>query len=513
MNENQIEIYEIFVAKCTLHNIKYDDENYNIKKLVLDSTIDELILKYDTMINYTEIFDVNEDLFLSAFYESVSNYIMNNNFDSITNAKYVLPIFPYLSQTTMYELTIYLYLNSSPDIQEYFNYELINILYAIMINKEMIDCNSYYELISKLFNNAIIKNPLHSTKEEQKQEDYKLISLFDMFVHSSYVLEKYNVSIIFLRLIIDQMEKLDVAKFINFHNTSVNMNSLYTLYENINSNNYEYIENIGDIEKDTNIYANKPMYFINKMYTYMKTKKILSKYKVDGKNTIYYLEYYYENILTKDKNYYFVMDNNFIPDESVYIIGDLFRINNNGFYKLFIDSFNKSTNISKSTKVFMLTIWLRYIYYIINKCTRDPVTCDIKTNTYYINKKEISRINYINDIVLYLNYIKDSLPYVHEFLIENIKQFVLVDYDEMITKCNSREDKTCSICLDNVDNISNMNICLQCNNLFHDSCINQVCRHGHNYCPLCRKNINSCFYTYLTVRYEFMKDILDRYKE
>ena len=334
-----------------------------------------------------------------------------------------------------------------------------------------------------------------------------------MFVHSSYVLEKYNVSIIFLRLIIDLMEELDVEKLIDFYNTSVNINSLYTLYENIDSTNFEYIDNIGGAEKDTNIYANKPMYFINKMYIYMKAKHILTKYTVENKNIIYYLEYYYENILTKNNNYYFVLDNNFIPDESVYIIGDLFRINNNEFYKLFINSFNKSINLSKSTKVFMLTIWFRYIYYVINKCTRDPVTCEIKTNTYYIKNKIIPRSDYITDIVLYLNYTKQAQPYVHEFLIENIKQFVLVDYDEMISKCNSRENKICSICLDNVENVNDMNICLHCNNLFHDSCINQVCRHGHNYCPLCRKNINSCFYTYLTVRYEFMKDILDRYKE
>ncbi len=512
MNENQIEIYENFVKKCTFHNIKYDDENYNIKKLVLDSTIDELILKYNTMINYSEILDVKEDLFLSAFYESISNYIINNNFNSITNAKYVLPIFPYLSQTTMYELTIYLYSNASSDIQEYFNYELITILYAIMINKEMIDNDNYYKLLTKLYN-IVIKNQLYSTKKEQKQEEYSRISLFDMFVHSSYVLEKYHVSIIFLRLIIDLMEKLDAEKLIDFYNTSVNINSLYTLYENIDSTNFEYIDNIGNTEKDTNIYANKPMFFINKMYIYVKAKNILTQYTVENKNIIYYLEYYYENILIKNNNYYFVLDNNFIPDESVYIIGDLFRINNCLFYKLFINSFNKSTILSKSTKVFMLTIWLRYIYYVINKCTRDPVTCDIKTNTYYIKNKNLFRSDYINDIILYLNYIKEAQSYVHEFLIENIKQFVLVDYDEMISKCNSCENKTCSICLDNVENISDMNICLHCNNLFHDSCINQVCRHGHNYCPLCRKNINSSFYTYSTIRYEFMKDILDRYKE
>ena len=68
----------------------------------------------------------------------------------------------------------------------------------------------------------------------------------------------------------------------------------------------------------------------------------------------------------------------------------------------------------------------------------------------------------------------------------NIKQFVLYDYVEMVQKCNSCQDKSCSICLEEVTN-TNINICYYCNKVFHDSCINEVWKNGHDECPLCRK--------------------------
>ncbi len=514
MNVNQIEIYNNFVTCMKNTGVRCDNDSNDVKTFILNNNVNELMLQYKRVIHYSEQLNDRKDkqeLFMTGFYESVSNYIMRSNFHTISNIKNIFVIFPYLSTTNMYELITYLYPLITPIVQEYFHYELLNILYAIMINKEGLKYDNYYELLNKLYTN-IIKNPLYSTKEEKEREDYNCISLFDIFVHVSYVLEKYDVSLIFLKLILDQMEHMKNEEFVDFCSTSVNIDTLYTLYENIDQTNLQYIENIQNDEKETNIYANTITYFIVKLYLYTKARNLNNVYKICNKNITYYVNYYFENVLCSESRkdiHYFNMDSNFIPDESVHIIGDLFRVNNDKFYELFIDSFNKSIHISKSTKVFMLNIWMRYIYYIINKYSKHPVSCDVKTQHYFIGKKTILRTDYINDIVRYLHYVKENQQNVYDFLMENMKQFVYYDYDEMIQKCNHCEDKSCSICLDNIEDIKNMNICLYCNKVFHDSCIIQLWRSGNNHCPLCRRNINASFYTYVQVRYDFIKDILD----
>ncbi len=522
MNVNQIEIYDNFVALSNTYGIESDNTNNDVKSFILKNNVNDLILNYESVVCYSKSLNSakdKQDFFMNSFYESVSDFIMKNNFSTITNIKNIFVIFPYLSPNKTYELITYLYPLVTSTIQEYFHYELIIILYTIMVHKEktyMSNMNDdYYVILDKLYG-SIFKNPVYSTKEEKEDDEYMCISLFDFFVHISYVNERYDISLIFLKLILNQMEKMSNEEFMNFHSTSVNIDSLYTLYENVNGIGFTYIKNMEKDEKDSNIYKNKIMYFMNNMFSYMKKKNVTEIYKLEDKNITYYMSYYFEHILynsSKKENHYLVMNNDFDPSESVYIIGDLFRVNNSTFYQLYIDSFDKSINMSQPTKVFILNVWMRYIYYVLNKNNNLPVVYDDNIKKYYVNvnndKKIILRSDYINDIVLYINCTKELQQNVYEFLVENIKQFVLYDYEEMIKKCNSCEDKNCSICLENVES-TNMNICLFCNKLFHDSCIIQVWKNGHDHCPLCRRNINVSHYTFSQLRYDFFKDVLDK---
>ncbi len=525
MNVNQIEIYDNFVALSNTYGIESDNTNNDVKNFILKNNVNDLILNYESVVGYSESLNNTkdkQDFFMNSFYESVSDFIMKNNFSTITNIKNIFLIFPYLSPNKTYELITYLYPLVTSNIQEYFHYDLLIILYTIMVHKEIIHMNNiwdeYYIILNKLYV-TILKNPVYSTKEEKENDEYTRISLFDIFVHISYVNEKYDISLIFLKLILNQMEKMSNEEFMNFHSTTVNIDSLYTLYENVNGIGFKYIKNIEKDENDNDIYRNKIMYFVNNMVSYMKRKNVTEVYKLENKNIIYYMTYYFEHILynsSKKENHYFVMNTDFDPCEVVHIIGDLFRVNNSIFYELFIDSFNKSINMSKPTKVFILSVWMRYIYYVLNKNNNLPVAYDDNIKKYYFNvngnKKILLYTDYINDIISYMNYIKESQLNIYEFLIENIKQFVLYDYDEMIEKCNSCEDKNCSICLENVES-TNMNICLFCNKLFHDSCIIKLWKSGHDHCPLCRRNINVSHYIFSRIRYEFFKDILDKMDE
>ncbi len=522
MNVNQLEIYERFVALSNTYGIQSDNINNDVKNFILKNNVNDLILKYKSVIHYSESLNSvkeKQELFMNSFYESVSDFIMKNNFSTISNIKNVFVIFQYLSPYKIYELITYLYPLVTSSIQEYFHYKLIIMLYTIMIHKKNNDMNNiwdeYYIILNKLYG-TIFKNPVYSTKEEKEDDEYNRISLFDIFVHISYVNENYDISLIFLKLILNQMEKMSNEEFMNFHSTSVNIDSLYTLYENANNVGLKYIQNMEKNEKDNNIYKNKIMYFINNLFSYMKMKNVIHLHTLENKNISDYITYYFEQIISKKENHYFVMNTNFDPSESLYIIGDLFRVNNNTFYQIYIDSFDRSVYMSKPTKVCILSIWFRYIYYILNKNNNLPIIYDNRYKQYYVNinnsKKIILRTDYIHDIVSYMNYTKESQRNIYDFLIKNIKQFVLYDYDEMIEKCNRCEYKNCSICLENIE-FTNMNICLFCNKLIHDSCIIQVWENGHDHCPLCRRNINVSHYTFSQIRYAFFKDVLDKMDE
>ena len=525
MSVNNIELYHIFIESISTNGIIVDLNKSDIKEFILNNTVNDLILKYKELTSISEVYEEKQILFRSIFYENVSDYIMKNNFHSIKNIKVIFILFSYISPNKMYLLIQYLYPLLDDNNKDYFHYEMLIIIYTVMINKSELNNLEYYELLNNLYKEKIIQNPLYSKNEEKEDEDYTYISLFDFFVHASYICEDCNVSIIFMKLMLNVLESLDNDKLMNFYSTSVNLDSLYTLYENIYQKNEYYIDMIERDEKKSNIYVNTFSYFVDKLFIYIKKHNDISKYilntngqQIGGENINDLIDYYYSKILygenRKDNNY-LKMDINFNSIESSKIIGDLFRVNNPIKYKIFIDSFNKSDNLSPISKDFMIIIWFRFIYFKINKYKNQHVIHDTIKNKYYIkecNREVIlERSTYINDIITYMNKMRvtrDGEEYIYDFLIENIRQFVLYDYDNMRNKCYSCIDKSCSICLDEV-NSDNINICYYCNKVFHDSCINELWRNNHDDCPLCRRAINNCFYTFSKTRYEFFKDILE----
>ncbi len=504
---NQIEIYNDFLSCSGILN------NENIKTFTLNNSVNDLILNYETIVNYLN----EEDLYINAYYECVSSYIMKNNFNSIKNIKNIFMIFPYLTPSKIDELITYLYPLIKDDLQNYFNYELIIILYTIIMHKDISNESNlyeqYYELFNNLYEKKIIKNPIYSTKEEKECETYNRASIFDIFVHASYISESYKISLIFLKLIINEMGKMSNEILNDFHTNSVNIDILYTLHDNINNINLKYINIIKNDEKEDNIYINNITFFVAKMFAYMKMDEVINNYTLYNENVTYYTNIYFNNML-KCNSKFLDLNKNFNPNEFVYIIGDLFRMNNNDFYELFLNLYNESTNISKPTKVFILNIWFRYIYYILNKNNNLAISYDSKSDKYYINtkiygKKMILRTDYMNDIKSYMEHIYEYQNFIYNFLVSKMNEFLNIDYPEMIQLCNSCTDRSCVICLENVENV-NMNICFVCKKIFHESCVNQVWKSGHDNCPLCRKYINSTFYTFPQLRYNFIKDILEK---
>lgn len=518
MSVNTIDFYDNFVELLKKKNLK---EDIHIREFMLKNSVNDLILKYEELTTISEVYGNDQKLFRNIFYENVCDYIMRNNYHSITNIKIIFLLYSYVSPNKMYELIQYLYVLLDEKNKTYFHYEMLIIIYTVMINKNEYNNMEYYELLNNLYKEEIIRNPVYSRKEEKEDENYTYISLFDFFVHTSYIYEDCNVSLIFMKLILNVLESYDNDTLMYFYCTTVNLDSLYTLCENIDNKNEQYLNMIEKDNKENNIYVNTFSYFVSKLFNYMTKYNLISKYILNtneqqGESINDLINYYYSNILYSDEhrnNCYLKMDINFDPLESTQIIVDLFKVNHEMMYKLFIDSYNKSENLLPTSKVFMIMVWLRFIYFKLNKYNKSYVMYDSSKNKYYIKKsnKEVilDRVTYINDIILYMNMLRDTNDSIYDFLCETIKQFVLYNYVNMVNKCNSCKDESCSICLDQVS-MNNINICYYCNKVFHDSCINQLWTNNHDHCPLCRKSINSAFYTFSKMRYEFLRDILDK---
>jgi hypothetical protein len=163
-------------------------------------------------------------------------------------------------------------------------------------------------------------------------------------------------------------------------------------------------------------------------------------------------------------------------------------------------------------RIYIITIWLRYIYYGISHKYNSYVSYNVETNNYYIRhngRNILLRDNeYMKDIIIYLNSID---LYVKDFLIENIKKFVLNDYFELTKFDNNMcENKECSICLENM-NKDNIVKCIYCKNEFHETCINELWSIRHDNCPLCRKSTHISFLMYSNIKYKFFNKLYSKY--
>ncbi len=272
MNVNNIELYNNFQDLLKINNLIIDFKEVAIKEFTLNNSVNELIMSYEKLTEYSKTLCNNKDeekLFCKLYYENVCDYIMKNNFQSIKKIENIYILFSYVNPKKIYELMIYL--NPLLSNKNSFN-KLLLILYTIMINKS-----------NK--NENIIKNPLYEEEkdeedEEDEEEENKIyISLFDFFVHASYIYENSEISLFFLKLILNQLKSLNNEDLVHFYSIQVNMNNLDILY-NVCEKNISYLNMIEKRYKKNNIYTNTFSYFLLKIHIYYYYFHIFDSYKI-----------------------------------------------------------------------------------------------------------------------------------------------------------------------------------------------------------------------------------------
>ncbi len=538
-------ILDKFIKKSGL-NKKYIEKT---KELLENKDLDYIIYEDDLVADtWKELYvESYKSLLKEKFYLSVGEYILEGHYDQLSNKNIILLLLSHLNPKSIYKIIQYIYPLLDDQVKYIFNYKYIVCLFMcfelkednqkIIENKDYaglsLIINEYHELIDKLICDKIILNQLFIYQDKQNQDKpnqnkpnqnktniYEKLSIYDLFVYSSYIKESYHSSLILLKIILDKLSGMSNDQYQLFNNCKVNIDSLDFLSEEICSKNLDTIDHIANKSYSTekNNYYNTPLFYINKLHFYMSKNNAIPDYKLYFHNINQYIDIFYSQIFTYNHNTYFRFDDYNI-DDYTNLIRDVVNIDNEYFYKYFIESF-KFSNITPIDKIHFFNIIFRSIYLKLNKYNRESVKYICDSDKYYIviNKKHFSleRNKYLSDIQNYLEVIPS---FVSEFIISEIRNFIHVEYPKIKKLEKYSEHNKCVICLNEfdcvIDQITKESvdkiICIGCNNLFHESCINSMYKNHIDNCPICVKPILSTLLTFSQIRYNLFNDILVRF--
>ncbi len=526
--ENKIDLQNILSKFVKKTNLTWKQIK-KTKELLVDKDLDFIIEEYKTIESTWDHLpnECNKFLLLEKFYESVGEYILDSNYDKLNEKILIILLFGHIQPKLIYKIIKYIYPISDKHVKTTFNYRYIVYISLVLETKYDVELllenkdydglglitNEYYEFISKLIEDEIILNSLYPINV-QTDNVYRNISIYDLFVHSSYINESYHTSMLWLKIILEKLPNLDNNEYYIFNHEPVNIKSLDLLSDIVSDKNSQFINTIikeynSRLDDD---YYNTFLFYLNKLYFYMRKRDVVSKYKLDFKEIKYYIEYYYNWIFILRPIDIFRLDNTYINNNYT-LICDVVNVDQDSLYKFFIRCFNESVNLNPIEKQYIILMWTRTIYYKLGK-HNSIINYNIDNDEYYIlvgKKKEmiIPKLEYLSDINIYLNEVD---VYVSDFIIEQIENFVLHDYNKIKELENTIKDKTCAICLDEVDNPNDRIVCIECKHLFHESCMNQMYKQNIDDCSICQRPILSVLLTYSSNRYELFSNILTKHK-
>lgn len=473
---------------------------------------------------HKEVFDIvqNDNQIFSFFYDALGEYIVKNEYEEWGE---IFMVIRFMNTDLHYDIILSLSKKKeeNPRLKNFIEYELLLYYYLVFNDFEEkykpsnhednildIEFNDkiqqYYHLIHRLWKEKIVLNELFHEKKN------KCVTLFDLFVHSSYLVDSKITSIIVLDILLEELKNMDDTTYFDFHQTYVNTENLGILSTQVSNKNRDLIYGINqDIEKGY-MFVGKFQSFLNKSYHYFtKDKKGKLLILLNEKTYPEYIDYYYQEIYEKRGYDIFIFSDKFNPDESVDMIRGALYMDNPIFFQFLMNFIEKTNGI---IKVFMIIIWFRYIYKKLNIRDKSIIYFDVKKNQYQINIKgkyiQLDRDVYLDDIVIYLKKIDSKM---RDFLLKEMDYFVnnYIHQLKEIEECKEQEEECC-ICLDKMKKEDIKSVCIECKHIFHQTCIDNTWKHNMNHCPLCRQLINRSFLTYKEIQTTFIKDVLDKYK-
>lgn len=466
IEKNIIKLENNFYANTTLSRFLHTKNIFNYFKydgIIINNSIEKNRLYSLISINY---YNKNYNNTLKLNKSELKQ--INTKCTIILTEKNNINIWIDLIKYSIHENKIYKIITKK-DLKNLYNRDIIDIDFLI-INVNFI-------------NNKYFKNYYNKYDVENNKLFYNLIinSIYDNLFNKNILDEKLNNLYLFKwnNIIFDDIEKIQYIDKNNFINYLSNNNiKYYLLNNNINNNNInnkilDYVINnsIVNIKNKIDnefIYMNNIDIEYDNFYNFIKEELLIKDNKKSN------IIYNFIKVLLNDieLNLY----NNLIN------LGDnkkkaLFLMNSNN-YNFNINTIDKLNNINET-----------YYNNLINK---EYEKLEILNNFFKNKDEKDSCNNFIND---YFNKkILNEYEINENILITKIKNTIKkyklkIEYFQNIINNLESNNYVCSICIENIDNNSNNNLCIiNCGHSFCKNCLtNYVIQQDKKCkCPICR---------------------------
>lgn len=459
---------------------------------------------------------------MSDVYGAILNELMRAN-HHITDVEHIFFIYTYVDKILTYKYIVYIYEYLSDENRIVLNNRLLIFIYINVLKY----LNDYYHkkitydeyrvhyrdnvtLVKLLYDGNYITNPLYSKNEDINDEDYYTISLFDFFVHGTYVFDYIDLGKFVIDII---MYNNDHQKYTNedwnelFANY-VNIDSLYMLDSYTKNVGRMCIESMDEDFGEHNFYDYYFFYYFNVFYI------SLLKDKVENRDYLLFLD---ENLICMwiTNNVKIIeLSNTFLFDNLVEFLKHVIRVNNL-LLSNYIIHLLENSELTTIVHTYIVTMMTRMIYYKLPKYVEMMVKYDKKKNEYFIEyydeKTEEDKlvifniVDYVNDIKEFMSQCTDSMM---QYMMKYFSNYVNTIYPELKVIENRKCDNiSCSICMEDIS-CGDVTICDGCKNIFHKKCQMDLFSSRHQFCPLCRRCIYSTMVLNVDIRYELFIKLL-----
>jgi len=215
---------------------------------------------------------------------------------------------------------------------------------------------------------------IEDEREEEERvtlsvEDNKILTLYDLWIHSFYIHRNMYLFMVFLDIIIEELKKMndeDYQKVLTLDTNTINLRYLNNITDDTNGHFIYYINK--SIEENS-IYKDKFLYYIFEPYRFLITKKKnYSYYTLDTLIMKFYIKKFFDEVFfVRDIGDYlnFKKDGDRIMQNLYQIIRDIHlyesMICDCRYYHYWIDKFKREEEVGKIRleRNFFIIIFLR----------------------------------------------------------------------------------------------------------------------------------------------------------
>ncbi len=456
--------------------------------------------------------DTELKIYLSLFIE----YVMEEKI-YLQSAHHLFFLFTYLPLHEIQMYMDYLFPHCGEEGQEIIQKRFLIFIYLKMmksyqewkrqtISHESFEeeYQSYHAFISHGYEKKYLTNPLFVENPEEVPIPFDRVSLFDLFVHASYLIEYRELAALILSQMMES-GRYTKEEYIGLFQSNVQVDVL-GLLDSFCKNIYD--DFLGELEEELERY---PFYiysfffffndFIKEEEDKEKRLRFCSSLVHMAEQQVPLVHITSNTCLNiRDIEVFLANMLSLYGDECVAIIDSL------------IQHLDHSSYVSVYNHIYITTMWLRLIDYKLNHNQKSEIFYNKSDGFYYMITPR-SGVKIKIDIENYIAYIREYLESVSPVVAHYLQKYISHYVNHLYPMVKAEEEKMvgaeCVICMEEIKKDEGSH-CSKCKHCFHQTCIKELFTSHHFHCPLCRSSLYNTMLINLDVRYQLFSKIVER---